>query len=466
MEVNQDALGPRTGRGGRAAPRSVPGTASRLLTPALQTPLLYQRGGYDPPQITPAYGGGGQPQAAPVDAYPVIAPTGFVQPAALFAADPGPPPVPAPPSPGTPFTLPTPEAPPTSYPGRKRALLCACNYKGAPCELRGCVNDAKCMAGAEGGSGGVGNGEVGGRGGRRADRRCAHPSPRARLPLLPWCLASCTGVLPQVPLWLHRCRHRHYDRRPAQPPPVANPGECAQSSGSFSPALGLRAVGTGKPPGSPAAPALPPVRSSFQPPPTLPSRFRCSTRWRNWWRVRSRATRSFSITPATARKPTTGLGTKWTATTRRQAEETVGGLGGPPTKFGGRTGGAWMGAFVGGGPHPAPFHTPSIPSTTPPFISQLCPCDFKRAGQIIDDEINAVLVNPLPQGVVLHAVIDACHSGSVVPGGVTWWGGGRAARGEVGPAPPAPPAPTPRRCRRTPTKPRPQPVPQPHSNPS
>ena len=260
MEVNQDALGPRTGRGGRAAPRSVPGTASRLLTPALQTPLLYQRGGYDPPQITPAYGGGGQPQAAPVDAYPVIAPTGFVQPAALFAADPGPPPVPAPPSPGTPFTLPTPEAPPTSYPGRKRALLCACNYKGAPCELRGCVNDAKCMAGAEGGSGGVGNGEVGGRGGRRADRRCAHPSPRARLPLLPWCLASCTGVLPQVPLWLHRCRHRHYDRRPAQPPPVANPGECAQSSGSSRPALGLRAVGTGKPPGSPAAPALPPVR--------------------------------------------------------------------------------------------------------------------------------------------------------------------------------------------------------------
>jgi hypothetical protein len=33
---------------------------------------------------------------------------------------------------------------------------------------------------------------------------------------------------------------------------------------------------------------------------------------------------------------------------------------------------------------------------------------------IIDDEINAVLVNPLAKGVHLHCVIDACHSGSVL----------------------------------------------------
>ena len=37
-----------------------------------------------------------------------------------------------------------------------------------------------------------------------------------------------------------------------------------------------------------------------------------------------------------------------------------------------------------------------------------------QAGQIVDDELNAVLVNPLGPGVRLHAVIDACHSGSVL----------------------------------------------------
>ena len=29
----------------------------------------------------------------------------------------------------------------------------------------------------------------------------------------------------------------------------------------------------------------------------------------------------------------------------------------------------------------------------------LCPTDFKQAGQIIDDELNARLINPLPLGV-------------------------------------------------------------------
>lgn len=44
----------------------------------------------------------------------------------------------------------------------------------------------------------------------------------------------------------------------------------------------------------------------------------------------------------------------------------------------------------------------------------LCPVDFKYAGEIIDDELNRLLVNPLPAGVKLHAIIDACHSGSVM----------------------------------------------------
>lgn len=45
------------------------------------------------------------------------------------------------------------------------------------------------------------------------------------------------------------------------------------------------------------------------------------------------------------------------------------------------------------------------------------PCSWLyavQAGQIVDDEINAVLVNPLLPGVRLHAVIDACHSGSAM----------------------------------------------------
>lgn len=37
-----------------------------------------------------------------------------------------------------------------------------------------------------------------------------------------------------------------------------------------------------------------------------------------------------------------------------------------------------------------------------------------QAGMIVDDELNTFLVNPLPQGCRLHAVIDACHSGSVL----------------------------------------------------
>ena len=83
------------------------------------------------------------------------------------------------------------------------------------------------------------------------------------------------------------------------------------------------------------------------------------------------------------------------------------------------------------------------------FNETLCPCDFKAtgaggtlgalfggggggggtSGMIVDDEINAALVNPLPEGVHLHAIIDACHSGSVLdleyrtemtPRGASW----------------------------------------------
>jgi hypothetical protein len=43
-----------------------------------------------------------------------------------------------------------------------------------------------------------------------------------------------------------------------------------------------------------------------------------------------------------------------------------------------------------------------------------CPLDFETQGMIVDDEINTALVRPLPHGAKLHALIDACHSGTAL----------------------------------------------------
>ena len=48
------------------------------------------------------------------------------------------------------------------------------------------------------------------------------------------------------------------------------------------------------------------------------------------------------------------------------------------------------------------------------MMETLLPLDFKQNGQITDDELNHRLVKPLPQGVKLHAIIDSCHSGSML----------------------------------------------------
>jgi hypothetical protein len=42
------------------------------------------------------------------------------------------------------------------------------------------------------------------------------------------------------------------------------------------------------------------------------------------------------------------------------------------------------------------------------------PVDFKRAGSIIDDQLHAIMVAPLPAGARLTAIFDSCHSGSVL----------------------------------------------------
>ncbi|CAJ1963475.1 unnamed protein product [Sphenostylis stenocarpa] len=44
----------------------------------------------------------------------------------------------------------------------------------------------------------------------------------------------------------------------------------------------------------------------------------------------------------------------------------------------------------------------------------LCPVDFLREGMITDNEINSIIVQPLKKGVTLHAIIDACHSGTTL----------------------------------------------------
>ncbi|KAI9080599.1 hypothetical protein K1719_037460 [Acacia pycnantha] len=48
------------------------------------------------------------------------------------------------------------------------------------------------------------------------------------------------------------------------------------------------------------------------------------------------------------------------------------------------------------------------------YDETLCPLDFETEGVIVDDEINATLVRPLPRGAKLHALIDACHSGTML----------------------------------------------------
>jgi hypothetical protein len=48
------------------------------------------------------------------------------------------------------------------------------------------------------------------------------------------------------------------------------------------------------------------------------------------------------------------------------------------------------------------------------YDETLIPMDCQTAGPIVDDDINSTIVRPLPVGVTLHAIVDACHSGTVL----------------------------------------------------
>ncbi|KAK7328145.1 hypothetical protein VNO77_22241 [Canavalia gladiata] len=48
------------------------------------------------------------------------------------------------------------------------------------------------------------------------------------------------------------------------------------------------------------------------------------------------------------------------------------------------------------------------------YDEAICPVDYEHEGKILDDEINATIVRPLPRGAKLHALIDTCFSGTIL----------------------------------------------------
>lgn len=47
-------------------------------------------------------------------------------------------------------------------------------------------------------------------------------------------------------------------------------------------------------------------------------------------------------------------------------------------------------------------------------MQTLIPVDFKRAGQILDDDLYKHLVKRMPAGVNVTVLMDCCHSGSAL----------------------------------------------------
>ncbi|KAK7412154.1 hypothetical protein VNO78_03603 [Psophocarpus tetragonolobus] len=48
------------------------------------------------------------------------------------------------------------------------------------------------------------------------------------------------------------------------------------------------------------------------------------------------------------------------------------------------------------------------------YDEAICPLDYQHQGKILDDEINATIVRPLPPGAKLHALVDTCFSGTIL----------------------------------------------------
>lgn len=48
------------------------------------------------------------------------------------------------------------------------------------------------------------------------------------------------------------------------------------------------------------------------------------------------------------------------------------------------------------------------------FDESICPVDFETNGMVLDNYINEVIVRPLIPDVRLHAIVDSCHSGTIL----------------------------------------------------
>lgn len=48
------------------------------------------------------------------------------------------------------------------------------------------------------------------------------------------------------------------------------------------------------------------------------------------------------------------------------------------------------------------------------YDETILPVDYEKAGEIVDDEMHAIMVKGLPQGVRLTAIFDSCHSGTAL----------------------------------------------------
>lgn len=59
-------------------------------------------------------------------------------------------------------------------------------------------------------------------------------------------------------------------------------------------------------------------------------------------------------------------------------------------------------------------HTDSKQDEIDGMDESICPVDFMQEGAILDNDINSILVWPLKQGVTLHVIVDACHSGTAL----------------------------------------------------
>ena len=59
----------------------------------------------------------------------------------------------------------------------------------------------------------------------------------------------------------------------------------------------------------------------------------------------------------------------------------------------------------------------------------IMPTDYEESGVLVDDDINQFLIRPLPNDCILHALVDCCHSGTIMDLEFLFEGRGWASQG-------------------------------------